>query len=205
MAEKSEKQFDTRPWALAVTKALSFAEEQNARIVGVTGHRAGSGVSLLSRELAHAYVRHGMSAVFVDASRLDMTAVGNHEYPSASVDLRELVDRRDEKFSVIDLASYGQPLPRSSSTMRQLLESLIVEDAAVVLDLPPVESPEAGVQVLRHVGSACSLVYLLCMSGAISKPQLSECIESCKINRVPVQGIIINDWKEPASWLAATM
>jgi Mrp family chromosome partitioning ATPase len=202
MAGKSEKQIDTRPWALAVTRALSFAEEQNARIVGVTGHQSGSGVSMLSQELAHAYVRHGISAVLVDASRLDLTAAGDQEEPNALIDLRQLAERRDEKLSVIDLAKYGHLLPRNSAVVRQMLEGLMADETAVVLDLPPVQSGDAGVQVLRHVGSACSLVYLLCLSGIISKSELSECIESCKINRVPVQGIIVNDWKEPASWLA---
>jgi Mrp family chromosome partitioning ATPase len=204
MADSSSKHIDTRPWDLAVTRALSFAEEQNARIVGVTGHQRCCGVSLLSRELAHAYARHGISAVFVDASRLDLTAVSSHEDPVGSIDLRELVVRQNEKLSVIDLAGSGHLLPRNRSMVRQLLEALTIDDVAVVIDLPPVHSPDAGVQVLRHVGSACSLVYLMCLSGVITKPQLSECVESCKINRVPIQGIIVNDWKEPASWLATT-
>jgi hypothetical protein len=37
----------------------------------------------------------------------------------------------------------------------------------------------------------------------ITKAEVTDCVGMCRINRVPVGGIVINDRKQPAAWLAS--
>lgn len=204
MAEKSDKQLDARPWALAITRALSFAEEQNARIVGVTGERAGSGVSMMSRELVHAYVRHGMSAVLIDASRLNLTEAAPEQDHAAQVKLLDIAKWAETNIYEVDLAHHAAQLPTSSEEMARWLKAELVGHQTIIVDLPAIRPDAANqVQALRVVGSACDIVYLVCLSGITTSSELNQAVESCKIHRVPIGGLIVNDWKHPWTSLAA--
>jgi Mrp family chromosome partitioning ATPase len=192
MSNRAE--LDTRPWSAAVTKILALSEDSGARIVGVTGHREGVGVSSLSREIARAYARHGIKALLVD---------GTDEGTNAHLDLAELATLDRESVSNIDLAELAPLLHADSRYLRKAFEAVALNSGVVVVDLPPVRSNDMGrTQALGLIGSACRIVFLVCLSGAITKSELTTCFETCKFHRVPVEGILINDWKEPLTWLA---
>lgn len=186
-----------------MTKILALSEDSGARIVGVTGHREGVGVSSLSREIARAYARHGIKALLVDASRLDIQQIGTDEGTNAHLDLAELATLDRESVSNIDLAELAPLLHADSRYLRKAFEAVALNSGVVVVDLPPVRSNDMGrTQALGLIGSACRIVFLVCLSGAITKSELTTCFETCKFHRVPVEGILINDWKEPLTWLA---
>lgn len=197
MTESSAATLNTRPWALAVTKVLAFAEEQGARIVGITGDRAGVGVSTLSRELAQAYSRHGLRAILVDASHLDQSSDAQAIGETARVSLHDIATPVSPDVSMVDLAPFAGQVPASSAEMAEWLKAEVSDNVAIVVDLPAVRDDKPSqVGALRTVGSACEIVYLVCLSGVTTEAELSQCIESCKIHRVPIGGLIINDWKQ---------
>lgn len=203
MARRETREIDVKPWSRSVTKVLAFAEDRGARIVGVTGDRTGVGVSLLSRELARAYKRYGIDALLVDASRIDFRQVGRAEGHNAPIDLLAAAQKTDEDISVIDLAEYANYLRADPHAIREMFEAASGEERAIVVDLPPAEAEsEHGTQVLSLMGAACTLVYLVCLSGVTSKAKLGDCMEVCRISRLPVGGMIINDWKEPIAKFA---
>lgn len=203
MQDRSNEAIDTKPWSQAVTKALAFAEDQGARIIGVTSDTTGVGVSTLSRELAHAYARYGVHVILVDASRLELDDIGHTQGQNAPLDLVSIAERTDTGIFTVDLAEHAALLPHDPRSIRQILDTAALAGSAIVVDLPPIRSQSVStIRALSLIGSACRLVYLLCLSGSLTKPELTECIESCKINRIPLEGVIVNDWHEPFAWLA---
>jgi len=203
MANTAGSDSHLRQWALSTTRTISFAEERGARIVGITANRSNVGVTLLSNELARAYNRLGLRATIIDASRVDTAALTGDPDQASPTDLNALVIAIAENISIIDLAKHPGLLNENNDTLQRLFDLAATNNTAVVIDLPPVISTGGNAAyVLRRMGSVCKIVYLLCMSGAITESELLECLETCKIFSVPVQGIIINDFKEMASSLA---
>lgn len=199
MADGAKRDFDTAPWQRAVTKVLAFGEERQVRIIGLIGDRPGVGVSLLCRELAAAYARNGMNALLVDASRVATTAEGE----SAVVDLLALAKPIGPGRSYVDLAEHGAILPSDRRKVQQIFQNAAASGVTIVVDLPAIDTgPGKDAHIAGLVGCACQLAYLVCMSGVIKKIELRDYMEQCKINQIPIEGIIINDWKQPVAWLA---
>jgi Mrp family chromosome partitioning ATPase len=194
--------FDTRPWARSVTKLLSFAEQSSVRIVGVAGQGYGVGASLLSNELAHTYIEFGKPTLLVNASRLEIDRNSVSEDRDIPFDLLGLAHRHNTGLSTIDLADFSSELPSGRAAFKRMFESVSAVGVTVVVDLPPVSSaPGAGVPAFMVTGAACEMVFLVCLAGVVSKAELADCAEICKINGVKLSGIVSNDWMLPASKL----
>lgn len=199
MAAEAMRGVDTASWQRAVTKIVAYGEERQARIVGLIGHRLGVGVSLLSRELAATYARNGMSALLVDASRV----VGTAEGEGAILDLPALAEPTGPGCSYVDLAKHGAIVPSDRRKVRQIFEGALASCVVIVVDLPAIDAgPSKNAHIAGLVGSACQLAYLVCLSGVIKKIELRDCMEQCKVKGIPVEGIIVNDWKQPGASLA---
>jgi Mrp family chromosome partitioning ATPase len=198
MADK----FDTRPWARSVTKLLGFAEKSGARIVGVTGQTSGVGTSLLSNELAHTYTEFGKPTLLVNASRLEIDRSTVSENRDLPFDLLGMAHRSNTGLSAIDLADFSNELPSGRAAFKKMFEAVSAQGITVVVDLAPVSlAPGAGVPAFMVTGAACEMVFLVCLSGAVTKAELADCHEICKINGVKLGGIVPNDWLLPASSL----
>lgn len=194
---------DTAPWQNAATKILAFAEEKGVRIVGLIGDRTGVGVSLLCHELARAYARHGINVLLVDVSRVDVSAPPAPPGQAVPLDLVALATTIEPGFAQIDLAEHSAVLPAGRQAIGALFEGITSQGGAIVVDLP---AANAGAGQRNHtaglIGSACQHVYLVCMSGLTKKAELTDTMKQCAICKIPVEGIIINDWKQPIAWLA---
>jgi Mrp family chromosome partitioning ATPase len=205
MADGAKSDVDTAPWHRAVTKILAFAEERRVRMVGIVGDRPGVGVSLLCRELALAYARNGIAVALVDASRVDETPappapVGG---PPPPLELLAAATPVESGLVRINLAEHLAALPSDRAGVQRMFEQALAEGVAIVVDLPAIKTnADQQAHFAGLVGSTCQLAYLVCMSGVIKKAELRDCMEQCKINQIPIEGIIINDWKQPAAWLA---
>lgn len=203
MQENAKRPKNTQPWHAAASSVLAATEDQGFRIIGVTGDRMGVGVSLVSRALAQAYAHQGITAILVDASRVDLTDETLADL-SASFDLMDARTEVIDGVTVVDLAENAGSLPRGRQAMKELFARTAQRDIAIVVDLPAVRGrSEYEARALGVIGAACECVLLVCLSGDITRADLRECISNCKINRVPISGIIINDWKEPAAWIAS--
>ncbi len=170
--------------------------------MGVVGDRPGVGVSLLCRELALSYARSGTNALIVDASRVGKAAP-QVEVANKTLDLLGMATTIETGLAQIDLAEHSDLLPASRDQMRAIFDQAAAGGVSIVVDLPAIHDGTGyDTQIASLVGGACQLVYLVNLSGLIKRTELRSCIERCKFNQIPIGGIIINDWKEPAAWLA---
>jgi len=203
MASGATRAIDTAPWHHAVTKILAFSEEKGVRIVGVIGDRPGVGVSLLCRQLALSYSRSGANALIVDASRVDKTVAPSVEAANKPLDLLGMATAIETGLAQIDLAEHSDSLPASRDELRVIFDQAAASGVSIIVDLPAIhDGTEYDTRIAGLVGGACQLVYLVSLSGLIKRADLRSCVERCKFNHIPIGGIIVNDWKEPAAWLA---
>ena len=193
---------DARPWSRSVTKLLGFAEKSRSRIIGITGQTYNVGTSLLSDDLAHAYVEFGKPTLLVDASRLEIDRGSISEDRDSPFDLLSRARRNNTGLSTIDLAGVADELPSGRAAFNKMFEAATDKGVTVVVDLPPVGSaPGIGIPTFMVAGAACEIVFLVCLSGVVTKAELGDCVEICKINGVKLGGIIPNDRLLPGSKL----
>jgi hypothetical protein len=192
-----------RPWSSAVTRIQSFVQSKNAQVIGITGIGHEVGVSLLCRELAHAYATCGIHSLRVDVSRLKLDYAMQAERDVLPLDLQGAANHVDDYSSTIDLADFGAQVPLDRGKLSQSFQSVAANGSFVIIDLPPIVSTDLNaMRVLGHFGSVCALVLLVCPSGAVDRTELSQRIDACRIAGVPMGGIIVNDWKELGARLA---
>lgn len=204
MEQQSKLPEDMRPWNAAVASVLAAAEEQGFKIIGVTGDRAGVGVSLLCRELGRAYAHSGMPALVVDASHLELADDAPENAGDASFDLIGASSKSASGTLVVNLMDHSGLLPSGRQAVKELFARAAQRDVTIIVDLPAVRGrSDDAARTLGVIGAACECVFMVCLSGDTTRADLSEAISSCKINRIPVMAIIINDWKEPAAWIAS--
>ncbi len=182
---------DIHPWSRSITKVLSEAARKKARIIGITGHRRGTGVSLISRELAKACIGFGKSTVLIIASETD------EENASSNI-----IKLEDEGLTIAHLSELTIKTPSGSEQYRQALEEIANTYEMVIIDLPPVGQTVGQMNsTFKNLGQSCDVLFLVCLSGVVSKPELKDCLERCKIIDVNLTGLILNDWNIPASYL----
>ncbi len=204
MANSARRAIDTAPWQHAVTKILAFSEEKEARILGIIGDQPRVGVSLLCRQLALSYARSGANALIVDASRVGKTAPRSPVVANEPLDLLGMATTIETGLAQIDLADHIEALPASREEMRVIFDQVAANRVSIIVDLPAIHGGSGyNLQLAGLVGGACQLAYLVSLSGLIKRSDLRSCIERCKINHIPIGGLIVNDWKEPGAWLAA--
>jgi len=193
---------DMQLWALPLAKVQGFAEQQGAKIVGITGDRSGVGVSLLSCEVARLYTEIGKPTLLVDASHLEIEKIAGADDPGVPFDLLAKARSSNTGLWTIDLAEFAHQLPTGRTSFRRLFETAAGAGMTVIVDLPPAGVPSGqAMRTFAVAGAACDLVFLVCLSGVIKKAELSNCVDLFKIKGVTLGGIIQNDWKLPVARL----
>jgi Mrp family chromosome partitioning ATPase len=186
-----------------MARIMLNADQEEARAIGIAGTQAGIGASTLARLLARAYVDQSKRALLVDARAAvadDATSDTNFGAPS---DLMKLA-RDDQGLMVLDLATHTSGVAASHQAMRALFDS-VADAMTVVVDLPPVDTAASAFRSgYSGAGSACDLVYLVCPSGTTRRVDLANYLEVCRINRLKVGGIVINDSKVFGSRILAS-
>jgi Mrp family chromosome partitioning ATPase len=183
-------------------RIIAESDAHAASIIGIVGAHRKAGVSVTSRQLAGAFASFGRKAMLVDASRVELSDVPN---PSGSVSvpaLPELADEVNSAISVVDLASVTGISTVTPAELGQALKDATQSGRMIIVDLPPI-SLKSGLpnKATSALASACNLVFLVCLTGAMRHKQLSECVETCKVIGLELNGLILNDWSLPASHL----
>ncbi len=181
-------------WSRSVEQIILFEKSINARVIGFTSPKEGAGVSLLADAVAQAYARSGLDTLLLDLTRL------HDEEPGASspAHSRETVQTDDPNDSPPKLSKFfpdsgNHDRFASRERLLQTLSGDLGHFAKIVVDLPPVlrlkndlVSPLAG-------AAACDTVFLVCGTGRVTRRELVDSIESFKVARIIVGGLVLDD------------
>ena len=191
----------TAAWTKSLTRAIAFAEARPARIIGITGVSSGVGASVIAKGLAQIYSEFDRRILLVDASTVKFS---DHAIASTETvpDLSALSTSVTSKYARIDLADPRLSLPPNSELFRYAFEQALTQFHAIVVDLPSAAG-QAGrpAPAFLVVGPACNSLFLVCVTGRTTRSEVQQCLASCKISGANVEGILLNDFRLPASAL----
>jgi len=191
----------TAAWTKSLTRAIAFAEARQAKVIGVSGVSSDAGTSVVAEGLAQIYSEFDRRILLVDASTVTLS---RDVVPSAETvpDLSALSTAVTNKYSRVDLSDPRMTLPPNSEFFRYVFELALTQFEAIVVDLPSAAG-EAGrpAPAFLAVGPACNSLFLVCVTGRTTRSEVQQCLASCKISGANVEGILLNDFRLPASAL----
>lgn len=188
-----------------LTRLIACANAHPARIVGITGEKTGVGATATARQLATAYGRFGRKVLLVDASRAEAPPSDEETPPKPPASLVEHGTHLCDGISFVSLAALPAAARGTGVRLREMLSAAADEGYAVIVDLPPVLEPDDGsLAAFSASAGACDIVFLVCLSGEMTQKQLARCIDTCEVAGVTLGGLVLNDWKLPASGLLET-
>ncbi len=199
--ERSVMSYGDPASARRMTKIVATARAQSAKVIGVTGARAGIGVSVASRELASAFASFGTPTLLADLSRTALGAPPCAE-PAVGTSLLEMATEVRPQLAVVSFGGGAGQLSVSESEIRNGIADAVVKGFTVILDLPPVLEATGGPTAsLVAVSGICDLVFLVSLSGEMKHKELAACVETSRTIGLKLGGLILNDWRMPASSL----
>lgn len=182
--------------ARRLTGVIAAANAQSARVIGITGSRPGVGVSLTARELAGAFSSFGTKTLLVDLSNARISASeqadGKISFVSSAAEVQRLL--------FVAEPNGIEPLAASADKLRSALADAAEAGFTVIVDLPPITQASGALEPLIAAAQpALDVAFLICLSGETDQKELVACVETCRIVGLNVGGLILNDWRMPAS------
>lgn len=189
--------------AARLAKVITLADSQSARIIGVTGVRVGVGVSVIARQLAAALGSFGRQTLLADLSRAEFSFSADKGRAEAEVDLLAMATEIAPDVGLVDLANGPEWTLSSLGALRRCFERATQKgQGVVVVDLPPVMQPDGHPSpAMAGAAAACDMVFLVCLSGRTKRRELTNAVDACNISGTRLGGLILNDWRLPASGL----
>lgn len=195
--ERSDMSYGDPSSARRLTKIVAAAVAQSANIIGITGAHPGVGVSVTSRQLAGAFANYGAKTLLVDVSRADISSSAPAGAPLSFMGLMTEVR---PFLAVVDLVAAQDSGALTSDGLRTAFAEATKAGYTIVVDLPPVVQPSGQpTPFIVDGGTACDLVFLVLLSGNTKRSEVTECVDTCKIIGLKLGGVILNDWRLPAS------
>ncbi len=187
---------------LVINRLMAFCEILDHRVIGISSDSGGSGVSLLTRELARGYAKLRRPVCLIDASRFDRATSPPNVTSAPTLDLRTISRQHPDGYLRIDLNDLPISAAFSTADFHESLSPFRNDTDIVLVDLPPVCEPDGtACTTTMTVGAACDIVVLVCLTGVVTSNEFCRSLISCKAGRVKVGGIVLNDWKLPGSHL----
>jgi Mrp family chromosome partitioning ATPase len=194
-----------RAWGRSTTKTVAMLGNRPARIVGVTSHAKGTGVSSFAGALAETYASLSHRVLVLDASRLPKSAseaARDTDKAASGLDVTSLIQRIDS-VSLLDLAAVPMLSGATDETIRKGVAMLAEKFDMVIIDLPAA-TRDANGTVARGfaAGAACDSILMVCVTGQPTNMDLTDSLQLCSIQKLPIAGLILNDWKlQFGTWL----
>jgi Mrp family chromosome partitioning ATPase len=191
----------TSPWKKSLIRAVAFTEARPARVVGITGIRRGVGASLVAQGLAQSYGEFDRRILLVSASAANLSESVAPVIENVP-DLSALCVQEEGEYFRVDLADPQITLPPNVEFIRYTFELALKYFHAIVVDLPSTaDAAGRPMSAFLSVAPACNFLFLVCPTGRTSRSEVQQCLASCKISGANVEGILLNDYRLPASSL----
>jgi Mrp family chromosome partitioning ATPase len=177
------------PASAPVEAVHQFAQARRARIIGVAGVERDSGASLVAEALARRCVAGRLSTLLIDAT--GEQAVSDSPAPTP---------RRDAAgFDRLALKPSGEELlpMRDIARLRHMLQQDLGSYDAVILDLPAARETGASALPATIIGKSCDAVFLVCLTGAVTRLLLEEAVAGLRAVDAPLAGLIVNRREQP--------
>lgn len=192
--------FGDQASANRLMKLISATDAEGASIIGIVGAHRGSGTSVTSRQLAGAFASFGRKVLLVDASAIP--AVTDEEPATPIAQSLEHASEVRPSLYFLDLSTALDDGAIEPKDFASALKSAAQSDQTIIVDLPPVVGEDGRANTaIRGLANACDLVFLVCLTGQMRRKELSECVETCRVVGVTLNGLVLNDWQLPASRL----
>ena len=194
-SDKRNSMLETlRPqWTAQLQQIIAFTEANKARVIGITSHDSGTGVTTLAQQLAQSYLSIGRSVALADLSH------GTFRVLLADNSGSTWADVTSEHFSVLGIDP-TEDEPHTSGSARVQLAALRARADTVIVDLPPASVKSADfLRQFLDAAPACDQVFMLCVTAQAYASEVRESVNICTIGGVALTGVVLNDFK-----LAAT-
>lgn len=183
----------------SLSAVINFADQHAAKIIGITSNQGGSGVTVTAHAIARAYETYGKKALLV---KLEPPAEEPEE-DQAETDECD-VPEADPSSVSIDVPVLRLEPGETREGFAAACGAAAADYDAVIVDLPPVSNADGQPSPeLLALGPACDMVFLVMLTGVVTRAELAACLETCRIGRVTIGGLILNDFKMTASGLLA--
>lgn len=194
LARRHEASGETRararldPASAPVEAVHQFAQARSARIIGIAGVERDSGASLVAQALACSCVAGRLQTLLVDAT-------GAQEDADAETEPRP--DARG--FDRLALRPSGEELlpMRDIARLRHILQQDLRAYDVIVVDLPSVRKGGASAMPTTILGKSCDALFLVCLTGAVTRLLLEEAVGALRAVDAPLAGLIVNRREQP--------
>jgi len=186
-------------WTPMVERIVFATFKRGKRIVAVTSPKPAAGVTSLCEQMARITALNGTRTLLVDMTRRAEDAAPISLWQPCQGNAGQSVvqdplgfDRLTARFSANDRFIFSN----ADHLRRSFADDLAGYDA-IVVDTRPVPSTESVFINGAAAAAACDAAILLCMSGKVSRAELTECQDALANAQVNVLGVVLNEMQNP--------
>jgi Mrp family chromosome partitioning ATPase len=179
----------------AATRAIAAAEALSARVIGITGSGDGRGQAHVAHELASLTAQFGRRTLLIaaDANENPKLNVKSANIPVDLPGTVETVKAGPATYLRLSLAKVAGPTFDPAVVRSGMIGALDAFDR-VIVELPPAVQPDGPPNpVFLSAGAACDAVFLVCRTGALTEGALTECLDNCRIGKLRLAGLLLDD------------
>jgi len=177
------------PASAPVESVHQFAQARGARIIGITGVERDSGASLVAQALACRCVAGRLATLLLDATGAHDPDAGDGPDPrrdAAGFDRLALRPCAEELLPMRDIAR-----------LRHMLQQDLRAYDVIIVDLPAVRDSGASAMPATILGKSCDALFLVCLTGAVTRLLLEESVAALRAVDAPMAGLIVNRREQP--------
>lgn len=185
-------------WTDGIERIAMATAQTGTRILGFTSPIAVSGVSEVCCQLSAIVSRSGRKVLLVDVSRPPERAEEQDHWMPGDTNVAGYVRKDNRGFDRLDaryLSSERYAFV-NSDRMRKTFEGVLHGYDLVVVDIPSVPSAADKLNGVA-IASACDEVFLVCLSGRLTRGDVARAMDALRVANVKVGAAILNDRFSP--------
>ena len=186
-------------WSPMMERIVFATLKRDKRVVGVTSPQAASGVTSVCEQLAHIASLSGMRTLLLDLTGraedvipLSVWQPGIGNAGQSIVRDPAGFDRLVARFTNEDRFKFN-----NVEGMRLAFAEDLAAYDAIIVDTPPVPTNDMAHINGAAASAACDGAILLCMSGRVSRSELSDAQDALANAQAGLLGVVLNEMQNP--------